>query len=57
MVETFKAQAATLEKRKLDLANEESLLLQQVSADQNRWSDVNGQLDDIERALAAPPRK
>lgn len=31
--------------------------MQQVSADQGRWSDVNGQLDDIERSLSAPPVK
>jgi uncharacterized coiled-coil protein SlyX len=57
MIESFKVQVASNEKRKQDLVNEEALLLQQVSADQNRWSDVNGQLDDIERSLAAPQRK
>ena len=57
MVETFKTQAAIFEKRREDLANEESLLLQQVSADQGRWSDVNAQLDDIERTLVAPAKK
>jgi len=55
MVESFKSQAAILEKRRGDLANEESQLLQQVNADQGRWSDVNAQLDDIERSLV--PRK
>jgi chromosome segregation ATPase len=57
MAESFKTQSVMLEKRRGDLANEESLLLQQVSADQSRWSDVNAQLDDIERSLAAPPKK
>ena len=31
--------------------------MQQVAADQGRWSDVNSQLDDLERSLAAPPKK
>ena len=57
MVDSFKTQAAQLEKRRGDLASEESQLLQQVSADQSRWSDVNAQLDDIERSLAAPVKK
>lgn len=57
MIESFKAQATILEKRRQDLGNEESLLLQQVSADQGRWNDVNAQLDDIERTLATPPKK
>jgi hypothetical protein len=57
MVETFKTQAAILEKRKEELTNEESLLLQQVSADQGRWSDINAQLDDLDRSLTAPPKK
>jgi DNA repair exonuclease SbcCD ATPase subunit len=57
MVEHWKTQVATFEKRRQDLANEESMLLQQVSADQGRWSDVNAQLDDIERSLATPPKK
>jgi uncharacterized coiled-coil protein SlyX len=57
MIEAWKTQMAGFDKRKQDLANEESLLLQQVSADQGRWSDVNAQLDDIEGTLAAPPKK
>lgn len=57
MVDSFKAQAALMDKRKEDLGNEEALLLQQVCADQGRWTDVNAQLDDIERSLAAPPKK
>jgi uncharacterized coiled-coil protein SlyX len=57
MIDTFKFQAAGFEKRRQDLGNEEALLLQQVSADQGRWNDVNAQLDDIERALAMPTNK
>lgn len=57
MIDSFKTQNASFEKRRQDLANEEALLLQQVSADQGRWSDVNGQLDDIERSLSTPPVK
>jgi len=57
MVDTFKSQAATMERRKQDLANEEGLLMQQISLDQGRWSDVNTQLDELERTLATPPRK
>ena len=57
MLKGFKNQAAALEKRKQDLANEENLLMQQVSADQNRWSDVNSQLDELERTLAVPVKK
>ena len=33
MLQGFKSQVATFEKRRLDLANEESLLMQQVAAD------------------------
>lgn len=58
MTEFFKRQVASVEVRRQAIANEESLLLQQVSADQGRWNDVNAQLDDIERSLATPaPRK
>jgi chromosome segregation ATPase len=57
MAETFKTQVSLLEKRRQDLSNEESMLMQQVAADQGRWSDVNAQLDDIERTLSAPPKK
>ena len=57
LAESFKTQVVILEKRRGDLAAEESLLLQQVAADQNRWTNVSAQLDDIERSLAAPPKK
>jgi chromosome segregation ATPase len=57
MLQGFKSQVATFEKRRLDLANEESLLMQQVAADQGRWSDVNSQLDELERTLSAPAKK
>jgi DNA repair exonuclease SbcCD ATPase subunit len=57
MLQNFKTQTAAIEKRRQDLANEESLLMQQVNADQGRWNDANGQLDEIERGLAAPAKK
>lgn len=57
MLESFKSMAAGLEKRKQELTNEEGLLLQQVASDQGRWSDVNAQLDDLERTLTVPAKK
>lgn len=53
-LEQLKGPLAALEKRRQDLANEEAQLMQQVSADQSRWSDVNNQLDDLERSLTPP---
>jgi chromosome segregation ATPase len=53
-LERIKGPLAALEKRRQDLANEEAQLMQQVSADQSRWSDVNNQLDDLERSLTPP---
>jgi chromosome segregation ATPase len=53
-LEIFKAQLAVTEKRRQDLANEEALLSQQISADQGRWTDVNNQLDQLERSLTPP---
>lgn len=55
MVEMQKQQIATQEKRRQELLNEEALLNQQIAADQGRWSDVNNQLDELERSLT--PRK
>jgi uncharacterized coiled-coil DUF342 family protein len=55
MLEMQKQQVAAAEKRRQDLLNEESLLAQQIAADQSRWSDVNNQLDELERSLT--PRK
>lgn len=57
MIGHYKRNAAAVDKRRQEMANEEALLLQQVAADQGRWSDVNAQLDDIERTLASPPKK
>ena len=50
-VELMKPDLARGEKRRQDLLNEESLLAQQMAADQGRWTDVNNQLDELERAL------
>lgn len=56
-VEYFKAQLRNPEKRRQDLLNEESLLSQQMAADQGRWNDVNNQLDELERALTPPAKQ
>jgi uncharacterized coiled-coil protein SlyX len=53
--EMQKQQVAIAEKRRQDLLGEEALLAQQIAADQGRWSDVNSQLDELERSLT--PRK
>ncbi len=55
MIEMQKQQIAISEKRRQDLISEEALLAQQIAADQGRWSDVNTQLDELERSLI--PRK
>lgn len=54
MIEVLKTRLAAPEKRRQDLLNEEALLSQQLSADQGRWSDVNNQLDELERSLTLP---
>lgn len=53
-LEYMKIQAALPEKRRQDLLAEESLLSQQMAADQGRWTDVNSQLDELERSLTLP---
>lgn len=53
-LEYHKAKLRNPEKRRQELLNEESLLSQQMAADQGRWSDVNNQLDDLERSLTLP---
>ena len=53
-MEMFKLQLANGEKRRQELLNEEAMLSQQMSADQGRWSDVNNQLDQLERSLTPP---
>lgn len=50
----FRAQLAASEKRRQELLNEEAMLSQQMSADQGRWTDVNNQLDQLERSLTPP---
>jgi uncharacterized coiled-coil protein SlyX len=55
MLEMQKQQIAIAEKRRQDLLSEDALLAQQITADQGRWSDVNTQLDELERSLT--PRK
>jgi chromosome segregation ATPase len=53
-IEMFKTQLANAEKRRQELLNEEAMLSQQISADQGRWTDVNNQLDQLERSLTLP---
>jgi len=53
-MEMFKTQLATADKRRQELLNEEAMLSQQMSADQGRWTDVNNQLDQLERSLTPP---
>jgi chromosome segregation ATPase len=53
-MEMFKTQLATTDKRRQELLTEEAMLSQQMSADQGRWSDVNNQLDQLERSLVPP---
>ena len=55
MVEMHKQQIAIAEKRRQELLGEEAQLAQQIAADQGRWSDVNNQLDELERSLT--PRR
>ena len=55
MLEMQKQQIAFAEKRRQELTSEEALLAQQIAAEQGRWSDVNNQLDELERSLT--PRK
>lgn len=55
MIEVHKQQMAITEKRRQELLSEDALLAQQIAADQGRWSDVNSQLDELERSLT--PRK
>ena len=57
VADDWKAKLATVDKRRQELASEESMLSQQIAADQGRWSDVNGQLDDIERSLTTPRKQ
>jgi hypothetical protein len=51
MLEMQKQQIAISEKRRQELLSEETQLAQQIAADQGRWSDVNSQLDELERSL------
>lgn len=55
--EMLRNQLAASEKRRQELMSEESLLSQQIGAEQGRWSDVNGQLDQLERSLAVPVKQ
>ena len=55
MMEMHKQQIAITDKRRQQLMAEDASLAQQIAADQGRWSDVNGQLDELERSLT--PRK
>mgnify|MGYP001560516201 CR=1 FL=1 len=56
-LEYHKAKLRNPEKRRQELLNEELLLSQQMAADQARWSDVNSQLDELERSLTVPVKQ
>lgn len=53
-LESLHAQLALTEKRRQELANDDAQIAQQMSADQGRWTDVNNQLDQLERSLTPP---
>jgi len=53
-LESLRAQLASTEKRRSELASEDAQLSQQMSADQGRLTDINNQLDQLERSLAPP---
>ncbi len=46
-----RSQLDALERRRAELAGEEGLLSQQIAAEQNRWTDFNSRLDELERSL------
>jgi chromosome segregation ATPase len=51
----MKSELGGLEKRRIDLTQEESLIEQQLAEDQGRWTAINDQLDALERSLAIRP--
>lgn len=52
----LKDQLQRQEAREQELRNQESELLAVVSAEQGRWMEFNGRLDELERALPSPSR-
>jgi chromosome segregation ATPase len=48
----LKQQLAALDKADADLKAEESALIGQLQAEQNRWTAFNGQIEELERASA-----
>lgn len=50
-VAMMKGQLANIEKRRVDVTQEESFVSQQLSTEQGRWSAINEQLDALERSL------
>jgi predicted nucleic acid-binding Zn-ribbon protein len=52
MLKMFAGNTERLEKRRQELLNEENLVAQQIAIDQGRWTEVNNQLDQLERMLA-----
>ncbi len=46
-----KAEMARISAELQRLSTEETLLVQDIAAEQNRWSDFNQRLDELERAL------
>ena len=52
----FKGHQAELERTDQRLKNEEADLQRLLAAEQSRWAGFNAQIEELERAAAAPPR-
>jgi hypothetical protein len=52
LLRPFKEQLAGLDKIDAELKNEELILQNQLHDEQNRWSALNGQIEEMERASA-----
>jgi len=50
----LRSQIESLERRRQDLTNEDSVLTAQSAQEQNRWAELNGRLDQLERSLGRP---
>jgi hypothetical protein len=57
MIKQFAVNGERLEKRKQELMLEENMVAQQIGLDQGRWSEINNQLDQLERTLTVPAKQ
>ncbi|HXW08671.1 MAG TPA: hypothetical protein VD833_25795 [Vicinamibacterales bacterium] len=39
------------------LTGDEAATAQEISAEQSRWTEINGRLEELDRALSGPPRR